>query len=233
MGRRMAAGVEARPFRKPPRVAAVPDAREVDLRVAAQAQVVVPRLQHFRMDRAVDLMAAAASFPEGLMVEHERPALVLMALEAGLVDALDAGCGPRPDVRGVRVVAIRAAHFPFHDRVVVWQTELGSFVEMTLKTRAGVLPRIDAAAPPPAAAGLHVEAARSMARLTALGHADVAGNGDAGVRRVPKFLLLLGMTGRTGFGADVCGLGRGWLGRGRFGVRRFGGAGRIRRQGPG
>src|SRR3989338_9556216 len=113
VGRRMAAGAEARPVPKPPRVAAVPDAWEVDLRVAAQAQVVVPRLQHFLMDRAVDLMAAAASFPQGFMLEHERPALGLMALEAGLVDALDAGCGRRPDVRGVTVGGIHIRHFFF------------------------------------------------------------------------------------------------------------------------
>src|SRR3989338_4263464 len=162
MGRGMAAAAEARSLSKPTRVVAVPNAREVGLRVAAQAQVVVPHQQHGRMDRAVNLMAAAAPFPEGLMLEDERPALVLMALKAGLVDGLNTGRGPRPHVRGVRIVAVRAAHLAFHDRVVVGQTELGPLVEMAAKARAGILARGDAPSHPSAAAGLNAEAARAV-----------------------------------------------------------------------
>ncbi len=160
------------------------------------------------------------------MLPHERAALVLVALEAGLVDVLQRRGGPGPDIRRVDLMTVGAAHLPFHERVMVGQAELGLLVEVAGKTGARIFPRIDDPAHPAAAAGGDMEATRPMAHLAALGLG--LWHRDARVRGLLEFLVLFRVTGGTGLRADVLGLsgfgrrlmgvvarGRGRLGRPR------------------
>ncbi len=81
--------------------------------MAAEAEIVVPRNQHFFVNGPVDFMAGGASFADPFVFPNKRPALLLVALEAGLVDAMKRGRGPGPDFFSVRTMTIRAAHFSF------------------------------------------------------------------------------------------------------------------------
>src|SRR3989338_10497353 len=113
----------------------------------------------------MDLVTARAPRAQGFMLEHKRPALVFMALEAGLVDPFERRRGPGPHVFAVRVVAVGAAHLAFENWVVVGQSELGFFIEMALKASAGIFLGIDDATHSLAAAGFRVQAAGPMAGL--------------------------------------------------------------------
>jgi hypothetical protein len=64
----------------------------------------------------------------------------------------------------VRVVTISTAHFPFEDRMVVRQSELGTDFKVALETCLGRFPRIDDRSR--TTARFHMEAARTMARFT-------------------------------------------------------------------
>src|SRR3989338_5072169 len=88
MDARMAPGAEAGALVQGGGVGAAADGREIGLGVAAQAEIAVPAHQHLLMDGPVDLVAGGAPLAERLMLPDERPALVLVALEAGLVDVL-------------------------------------------------------------------------------------------------------------------------------------------------
>lgn len=131
------------------------------LEVALKAEGLVPLGQHLRVDRSVRDMAGGAAFAQRLMLENKRSPLLGVALETGLVPAHHVGRAPPLDDRSlVWVVAVRAAHLAFRHRVMIWQVELSASFQVALKTGfrifAGIDDRICRAA------GLHVEAARSV-----------------------------------------------------------------------
>ncbi len=73
------------------------------------------RLEQASSGRAMRLMTDAAIFRHGLMVVHERSALLHVARVAGLVGA---GLDELLRVVAVHVVARRAGHLAFDDGVV-------------------------------------------------------------------------------------------------------------------
>ena len=177
----MAAGAKTRSLGKPARVAGFPDDRKVQLRVASQAKVAVTLREHFLIDGTVHLMASGATLSQGFVFPHERPALVLMAFVASLVGILHLRGGPGSDILAVGIMAIRAAHFSFQNRMMIGQTELGLFVQMAFKASAGIFFWVDN---PYAslATRLHVQAPRPMAHLAALGLHVFVRNADPGMR---------------------------------------------------
>ena len=77
---------EAGSLRQPRVVVLLADCGKYNLGMAAQAQVVVPRYEHFLVDGAVHLMAGSAALAQGLMLPDKRPTLVFVALKTGFVD---------------------------------------------------------------------------------------------------------------------------------------------------
>jgi hypothetical protein len=135
---RVAARGKTRTCRHAASVGLFADGRKIHLRVAAQAEVIVARYQHFRMQGPVHLMAGRAAFTHGLVFKHKRPALFFVAFKTRLVDPFQTRRGPGFDVRTVRAVAGGAVHLAFQDRMVVRQAEFHFFVGMALKARGHV-----------------------------------------------------------------------------------------------
>ena len=114
----VAAGAEARSFRKASAVVGIADRRKDLLRVTAKTQIAVPDNQHFVVEGTVDLMAGRAPFPKRFMLPDKGALLLLVTFKTGLVRPFESGGGPRPDLRPVRIVAIGAGHVSFQDGVV-------------------------------------------------------------------------------------------------------------------
>ena len=135
------------------------------LKVAFQAKRVIPLHQHLLIHRAVHRVAGGASLAHRFMLEHKRPALRRMAPGARLRLGQ---MRERTAVRGIpamRIMAIAAAHLPFHDRMMMRQVELAALVEMALETSLRRLLWIQNGVP--RAARLGVNATRPMTRLAA------------------------------------------------------------------
>src|SRR5664280_1254792 len=128
------------------------------LSMAFQAQVVVPFGQHLRVDRAVDVVTAGATFTQGLVLEHVRPGLLAMAAGADIIDPRQPQSFWLVDVFAVRIVAVGATHSAFVDRMVILQAKLRLLVEMTLETGFRIFRRIDDELALPAA-GIHMQTA--------------------------------------------------------------------------
>jgi len=139
------------------------------LGVAFQAQVRVALHQQFRVDRAVGRMTDGAALAQRLVLEHERPRLLAMALRAILVQARHRQSAARfHDVVAVGVVALHTIHPVFIHRMMLGKVEFHVDFKVALKTRRRIFAGIDnelAAA----AASLDVFAARPVARFAA-GH---------------------------------------------------------------
>jgi hypothetical protein len=125
-----------------------------DLCVTFQAQIVVALGQHLRVDGTVHVMARRAAFAHGFVLEHVWSRLFAMALRAILVHATDLHLLRLENVFAMRIVAGRATHPTFLDRMMELQAELGVLVEVTLETRFGTLAGIDDQLA--VAAGIHV-----------------------------------------------------------------------------
>src|SRR3989338_9027740 len=143
MGRRVAPGAEAGAPIQVGGVATLAHGWEVRLGMAAKAQVAVPDDQHLVMHRAMHLVAGGASLPQGLVLPDKGAPLVLVALEARLIDPFQRRGRPRPDLGPVRLVAIGAAHLAFEHRVVVVESEFGLLIQVAGEAGAGIFPRID------------------------------------------------------------------------------------------
>ena len=88
-------------------------------------------------------MARRAAFTHGFVLEYVWSRLFAMALRAILVHATDLHLLRLENVFAMRIVAGRATHPPFLDRMMELETELGVLVEVTLETRFGTLAGID------------------------------------------------------------------------------------------
>lgn len=108
------------------------------------------------------------------MLKDKRTTLRSVTLQTGFIRAqkchasafdrlLQAGAAAFDRTSLMRIVAIGAAHFTFHDRMTVRQLELGAHFEVTLKTGIRRAARVDDGASRTAA--LDVEAARPVTRF--------------------------------------------------------------------
>ena len=139
------------------------------LRVTSEAKINVAFEQQFGIDRAVRRMTDGAALAQGFVLEHEWPRLLTMALRAILVQPRHRQSAARfHDVAAVRVMALHTIHPVFYDGMMLRKVEFSVDFKVALKTRRRVFAGIDnelAAS----AAGLHVLAARPVARFAA-GH---------------------------------------------------------------
>lgn len=132
------------------------------LEMALETEVGAAGDEHLVVHGAVDAVARGTAFADGLMFEHEGPALRGVALVAGLVLGDQGGAAPL-GVAAVRIVAIGAGHFTAFQGVMVREIELAALVQMTLETDLRGATGIDdvlAAAP-----GLAMQAAGTVARF--------------------------------------------------------------------
>lgn len=225
MNRRVAAGSPARSdlqFRIMVHVADVkPPARRLNLCVAAQAKIRIAFHEHLLVDGTMGSMTSDAAFAHRLMFKHKWACLIAMALRAALIMPRHGQPARRlEDVTAVRIVALRAAHVPFGDRMMMGQVKFRVDVEMTLKTSRRIRARVDDESGP---AGLDMFAARPVAGFTAglAGHRSIA-RMNPRVRAGGKYPADVLVTVRAALVADIVRTGN--FQRSHDGVRR-GGAG--------
>ena len=140
-------------------------AGSLNLRVATQAEIGVAGDEHFLVDRAVRIVTSRAPFPQCLMLEDKRPRLLPVTLRAAFILPRHGQAARRlENVTAVRIVTLHATHVPFHDRMMLRQVEFRLNIQMTLKTRGRVVPRINDKFCP---AGFDVLAAGTMAGFAA------------------------------------------------------------------
>src|ERR1039457_5783801 len=89
------------------------------------------------------VVAGGAAFAHSFMLKHVRPCLFAMALRTVLVDATNLHLLRLENVFAVRIVARRATHSPFHDRMMELEAELGILVQVALETGFWALAGID------------------------------------------------------------------------------------------
>ena len=173
------------------------------LEVALEAQVLVARLQHLRVQRTVRVVARDAAFARGLVLEHIGTTLRSVAFHAGAVHAAKVRAALGDRITGVRAVAIAAAHLAGEHRMGVRQAELTALVEMALEARVGRCPRIHDRAC--ATTLLDVNRARPVTRFATDLRAVAAGSEQLSVRRVVKFRREVFVALRALLGADKSG----------------------------
>ena len=114
------------------------------LGVAAKAKIGIAFDEHFLVDGAVRTVADDATFPQRIVLKDKRPGQVSMAWGATMLPpGHGQPAGRFHDVRAVRVVALDAVHAAFEDRVALRKVELPLNIQVALKTRRGILARID------------------------------------------------------------------------------------------
>ena len=158
--------------------------------MALEAEVVVPFRQHFRVNRAMHIVASNAAFPQRFMLKDVGAGLLAMALGTLGVDASHERSLGRINVSAMRVVAGSAAHPPLENRMVELQVKLRLLFKVTLETGLRLLLRIhdELAA---TAAGIHVQAGRAMAGFAAAGKSDaVPFTGDLQSGMLGEFEIL-------------------------------------------
>ncbi len=101
--------------------------------MALQTQRRVTLGEHLLIRGAVRAMAGDASLASGFVFEHERPALLGMALGAGIVGACQRGSPALMGRAFVWIMAIRAGHLAGEYRVAVGQAELSLFIQVALE----------------------------------------------------------------------------------------------------
>lgn len=141
-------------------------ARNLELRMTFQAEVVIALNQQFPIDRAVGLMTDRAAFAHGLVLEHHRPGLLPMTLGARFVQAGHRQAARRlHDVAAMWIVALDTVHPRFDHRVMTRQIEFRVDLQMTLITACRILPWIDDELAP-ASARRYMFASGPVTRLT-------------------------------------------------------------------
>ena len=129
------------------------------LEVALKAERLVAGLEHFRVHRAMRIVTGGAVVAQRLVLEDERPALGLVAFEAGLVRGGQLGAAAEDRVTLVRIVTLAARYLV--RRMRVWQRKLAAFVQMALEAGFRIARGIDDIVHPAAYVG--VNAAGAMA----------------------------------------------------------------------
>lgn len=148
------------------------------LEMAAQAQRGVTRNEHSRVHAAVRVVAGGAAFAHRLMLEHERPELLGVALGADFILPHEFRPAALDDRAFVRIVAVAATDLAFEDGMVRGQMEFSLLVQMALETRLGRFARINDGFG--SAAGRDVEAAGPVAGFTS----DVLGVVAGGLQMI-------------------------------------------------
>ena len=106
--------------------------------MALQAEVGVTDLQHLVVGAPVGRMAGLATFPHGLMLEHEWSGLRRMALSTGSTLRHEDALGKeRLILIPVRVMAVHAGNHTLPERMAVRQGKLPLHVEVTLQAGLG------------------------------------------------------------------------------------------------
>jgi len=127
------------------------------LEMAAQAKRLVARNQQSGIHAPVRIVAYGAAFAHRLMLEHERPELLHVALGADFIFPHEFRPAALDHRTFMRVVAVSATYLALQDGMVRRQIELSLLVQMALETRLGRLARIDDGVG--SAAGRNVQAA--------------------------------------------------------------------------
>ena len=119
-------------------------ARGDNLRMAAEAEIIVAHDQHFFVHRTMRLVADDATLAQGGMFEDERPGFLAMTLRAGFVLAREREAARGfHDVHAVRVMALDAIHLAFDDGMMLREVELRVRFEMALEAGLGIAAGID------------------------------------------------------------------------------------------
>jgi hypothetical protein len=135
------------------------------LRVALEAEIIVPIQKHFRIDGTVRFMANGTTFPHPFVLEDVHFRLFAMTLRTGFVPARHGKAACRlHDVHPMRIVALRAIHLPLKQRMMLRQIKLHVRFQMARKARAWIFSGIYNELSP--AARRDVTASRSVARFT-------------------------------------------------------------------
>ena len=109
------------------------------LEVAFQTEIVVTYREHLLIDRAVWLVAGAASIAHGFVLEHKGASDGRMACQAVLIVRQE--CGAALYRRTfVRIVTIPALHPMLRHLVMVWQPKLTTRLQVALETILGGRP---------------------------------------------------------------------------------------------
>ena len=176
--------------------------RILDLRMAAQAKIGIVLNEHFAADGTMRVMARRTAVAHRLVLEHHWAGLLAMAVGAAFILSRHGEAARRfHDVRAMRIVALRAIHPAFDDRMMLRQIELGVRFEMALETRGRVLAGIEDEFLP--AARLDMQAARAMTGFAAAGTCfGIRHKMQARMWAGRKFLDNLGVAFVAGFIAD-------------------------------
>jgi hypothetical protein len=144
------------------------------LEMALQTQDMIAFDQHPWIDGSMRLVASGATLADGFVFEDERTALRDVAFAAGLLLRAQGGAAANDRLALVRIVAIGATNSrsarngpgmrSVQNRMRVGQAELGTLIQVTLKTGFGRTARIDNGAV--RAAGLVMQAGGSMTGFT-------------------------------------------------------------------
>ncbi len=124
------------------------------LEMTLQAKRLVPFVEQALVDGAVGRMTDHTTLTHCLVLVNKRASLLGVAFEAGFISAqeskaaalehlLNIGPATLDCDTDVRIMAIRAAHFPLEHRVMMRQLELCAHLEVTLETSFRRLARID------------------------------------------------------------------------------------------
>ena len=139
--------------------------RGLHLRMAFQAEIIVPFDEQLGVDRAVRLMTGYATFAQGFVFVQHRLALFPVAGGARLVQSRHRQRARRfQNVTPMWIVALHAIHLPLDHRMMLGQVEFCVNFQVALETGRGIFAWIDnefAASP----AALNVFAAGSVTRF--------------------------------------------------------------------
>lgn len=90
------------------------------LRVTAQTEIRIGVDQHFPVYGSMRVVANRAAFPQCLVLEHDRPRLLLMTLRTALVKPRHRQASRGfENVAAMRVMTLHAVHMAFLDRVML------------------------------------------------------------------------------------------------------------------
>ena len=140
--------------------------RAGNLGMTAQTEIGIALNQKIPIDRTVRVMTGGAAFAQGVVFEDHGPGLRTVTLRATFVQAGHGqAAGGFENVAAMRIVALHTIHARFKDGMVLRQMKLAFDIVVALKTRRGILARIDDESSP--ATGLDVLAAGAMTGFAA------------------------------------------------------------------
>ena len=165
------------------------------LKVALEAEGGIALSKEFLVHRTMRLVTNEAAFAGGLVLVNERPSLLRMATEAGLVVAHERGAACDNRVALVRIMAITAGHLVVQHGMCVRQVELAALVEMAIETDLGRPVRIDDGVA--STASLVVDASGAVTGFAAHVHRVWTAHFEFGVGRRRKIARDIFMTFRA------------------------------------